>query len=171
MLRIVIPVVSLALIVSGCQKNLATQASTNQGDKPVQTDSIPRQSETPAPPGQQSLQAPRGVYSITEVDHKVGNSNVANVIPGHREIQFSFRPDGSFLRASWRLGLLALNENGNFRVENPDQLILFPTEVNQKRVTDGRKTVYKFALSPDGYELKLWGARGNVAVFHRIKTL
>src|SRR5262245_24627653 len=116
MLRIVIPAVSLALMVSGCQRNLATQASTNQGDKPAQTASTTG-SQAPADPGTQSLQAPRGVYSISEVDHQVGNSNVADMIPGHREIQISFGSDGSFLRVAWRKGLIALKETGKFRVE------------------------------------------------------
>jgi hypothetical protein len=118
-------------------------------------------------PSQQGL---LGVYSISEVDHKVGNSNAVDMIPSHREIQISFRADGSFMRVSWRQGLVALSETGNFTIEYPDQLTLLPTVVNKKPVTNLPKTTYKFALSPDGDELRLWGARGNVAVFHRIRT-
>jgi hypothetical protein len=100
----------------------------------------------------------------------VGNKNAVDMIPAHREIQLSFRSDGSFMRVAWRQGLIALTETGTFKIDSPDQLVLLPTEVNKKTISDGRKTSYKFALSPDGDELRLWGARGNVAVFHRIKT-
>jgi len=172
MLRIVFLVMVLALVASACKNSTSLQASTNQGSKPAEAVSAPKSGETG--PASSSLQAPLGVYSISEVDRQ-DNSNenpVGHMIPAHREIQISFKPDGSFMRVSWKQNLVALSETGTYRVESPDQLILLPTEVNKKPITDGRKTSYKFALSPDGYELKLWGAtRGNIAVFHRIKTL
>src|SRR5262245_7870455 len=178
--RIVLLVMGLSLIVSGCKNRTSSQASTNQGGKPgaaVATppagEGAPTSSQTSPASGPSSLQAPLGVYSISEVDRPSGNENVvAEMIPGHREIQISFKSDGSFMRVSWKANLVQLNETGTFKVEAPDQLILFPTTFNKKPVTDGRKSGYKFALSADGYELKLWGAtKGNIAVFHRIKTL
>src|SRR5262249_3704320 len=156
--RIVTLVMGLALVVSGCKNRTSLQASTNQGSKPAEAITTPKADETAPASASSSQQAPLGVYSISEVDRQDNNENlVANMIPSHREIQISFKPDGSFMRVSWKQNLIAVNETGTYRVESPDQLILFPTTVNKKPITDGRKIGYKFALSPDGYELKLWG--------------
>src|SRR5262249_10743343 len=111
--------------------------------------------------------APFGVYTISEVDHMVGNQNAADMIPSHREIQFTFGSDGGYKRVSKRKGKIVLTETGTFRVDEPDQLVIIPAKQNTEAVTDGRKTSYKFTLSRDGDELKLWGPRGNVAVFHK----
>lgn len=178
--------VGLVLALAGCRNGSSPQASVTQGSGSVPTAASPSASHgsTAADQGQgsgmgggrsdslvgpASQREPQGVYSISEVDHRVDNKNVVDMIPAHREIQISFRPDGSFMRISWRQGLVALTETGTFRVEPPDQLVLSPTKVNEKNITDGRNTRYKFTLSDDGDELKLWGARGNIAVFHRIK--
>jgi hypothetical protein len=167
-LKLVFLASSFPLIISGCKNKSGPQSSAGQGS-PAQTAATPGANQ--AAPAPLSSRAPRGVYSISEVDHVQDNRNVADMIPSHREIQISFRPDGSFMRVSWKANLPALSETGNFTVESPDHLVLSPTTVNKKPISDGRKTSYKYALSPDGYELKLWGARGNVAVFHRIQTL
>jgi hypothetical protein len=156
--------------MSGCKHRAGPQTGANQQSKQTQATPVPGADQ--ATPASQSRQpAPLGVYSISEVDHVQDNKNVADMIPSHRDIQMSFRSDGSFMRVSWKTGLIALSETGTFQVESPDQLVLYPTTVNKKPVTDGRKAAYRYALSPDGYELKLWGARGNLAVFHRIQTL
>ena len=170
MLRIAPLAVILPLIMLACNKKSSPQSAANQGSKPAQA-SPTAVADQAAPPGLSSQPAPRGVYSISEVDHVKDNKNVADMIPSHRDIQISFTPDGGFMRVSWKNNLPALSEAGTFQVESPDQLVLYPTTVNKKSITDGRKTAYRYSISPDGYELKLWGARGNLAVFHRIQTL
>jgi hypothetical protein len=170
MLRIALLAVILPLVMLACKNKSLTQSTANQGSKPAQAPPT-AVSDQAAPPGLSSQPAPRGVYSISEVDHIQENKNVADMIPSHRDIQISFTPDGGFMRVSWKNNLPALSEAGTFQVESPDQLVLYPTTVNKKPITDGRKAAYRYTLSPDGYELKLWGARGNLAVFHRIETL
>jgi hypothetical protein len=171
MLKLLVLAASLPLFISGCKNRAVPQPSGNQGAKQAQATPAPGTDQA-SPAGLSPQPAPRGVYSISEVDRVQGNKNFADMIPSHREIQISFKSDGSFMRVSWKTGPIpALAEIGTYKVESPDQLVLFPTTVNKKSVTDGRKTSYKYSLSPDGYELKLWGARGNLAVFHRIQTL
>jgi hypothetical protein len=171
MLKIVLIGLFAPLIMTGCKKGSGPQPSVNQAGGP--SDQSPATggqgaTTTPAqPPPRQGLE---GVYSISEVDRVVGNKNAVDMIPSHSEIQISFKSDGTFARVAWKQGLIALSETGTFVIEYPDQLTLLPTLVNKKNITDGRKTSYKFALSTDGDELRLWGARGNVAVFHRIKA-
>jgi len=169
LLKLVLLGVSIPLIVSGCKNKSGAQPTAGQGSKQAQSSPTPAVDQA-APVGLAPQPAPRGVYSISEVDHVKDNRNVADMIPYHRDIQISFTPDGGFMRVSWKNNLPALSEAGTFQVESPDQLVFFPTTVNKKSITDGRKTAYRYTLSPDGYELKLWGSRGNLAVFHRIQT-
>src|SRR5215469_4945488 len=150
LMGIVFLVMGLALVVSGCRNRTSKQAWTNQGGKPAESAATPQAGEAAPGSGGSSLQAPLGVYSISEVDRQAESENlVAHMIPAHREIQISFKPDGSFMRVSWRQNMIALSETGTYRVESPDQLVLLATEVNKKPITDGRKTSYRFALSPD----------------------
>jgi hypothetical protein len=178
MFKIVLLALGAALILTGCKGGSRPQASVDQVSGPIVASATPGPGQDTtsgggqgSPPGSvPSQQGLLGVYSISEVDRHVQDRNVVDMIPSHNEIQISFRSDGSFARVAWKQGLVALSETGNFKIGDPDQLTLFPALVNKKTITDGRKTSYKFSLSPDGDELKLWGARGNVAVFHRIKT-
>ena len=173
----------LAVMLSACKSGSSPQASSNQGNTPAET-GVARPAETAvaspaATPGApatgqgaaakapSSQLAPFGVYKISEVDHLVGNQNAADMIPSEREIQFTFGSDGGYKRVSKRKGKIVLTETGTFRVDEPDQLVIIPAKQNTEAVTDGRKTSYKFTLSRDGDELKLWGPRGNVAVFHK----
>jgi len=173
--KIVILAASLSLIFVGCKGGSSTRAEVASESKTTGplAGSSPAggASQQSAPePGPTPRQVLLGVYSISEVDYKVKNRNAVDMIPPNfREIQISFREDGQFMRVSWKDGLVTLSETGTFKVEAPDKLVLTPAVVNKKDVTDGRKTSYRFALSDEGEELRLWGARGNVAVFRRTK--
>ena len=171
MSKILLMAISLVLILTGCKNGSKTQAEVNPGNRAAQNSATAGASPAAPKDDAVSQRGLTGVYTISEVDHQLDNKNVADMIPSHREIQFTFRPDGSFKRVARKVALIHLTETGTFKIEEPDQLVLSPSIVNDKKVTDGRTTTYKFSLSPDGDELKLLGARGNVAVFHRTEKL
>jgi hypothetical protein len=166
-MRVLAALLIVGLAMSGCKARSSSQAEVNRGSKPAEIPAVSEPGNGAATGQRSSQQALLGVYTISEVDHQIDKKDAVDMIPSTSEIQFTFGSDGSFMRVARKKGLVALTETGNFRIDLPDQLVLSPLIVNKKPVTDGRQTSYKFTVSSDGDELRLWGPRGNVAIFHR----
>jgi hypothetical protein len=83
-----------------------------------------------------------------------------------------FSADGSYSRVSEVKGKPYHADSGNFRVEQPDKLVLTIqiTGLKGKREIQNpplTKT-HIFSLSPDGEELRLTSAKGSVGIFRRV---
>lgn len=166
--RTFIAICSLAiasvLIGTACNKQ-----DNNEAAPVAAPDSAPTTAaQTPSPstpasiavqPGGRGLS---GLYVISEVDD---GGKVSMVNPDN-EISLFFQANG-FTRITKENGKVVHTDGGQYRIDPPDQLTL-SSSVSDKQplITPSEKT-HQFDLSPDGEELKLWGASGKVAVFRR----
>lgn len=129
----------------------------------------------PAQPDTASSQGPvapaqlAGTYVMREVHDKGG---VVNIISENKSV-IHLDADGSYSRASSNKGRLYHTDSGHYRVEGGDKLVLTirmsKTGAENKVHNPPLQKQHQFALSPNGEELRLTSADGNVALFQRIE--
>jgi hypothetical protein len=107
-----------------------------------------------------------GAYVSSEVDD---NGKVTMIKP-ENEVLIIFDPPHSFSRTTKADGKVVHTDAGDYRFEGADQLVLSTTISEKQPLINPSDKSYKFELSADGDELKLWGTGDKVAVFRRQKV-
>lgn len=155
----------------GCTKNPsanepaqpASTATANQNSS-AQTpeNSPPKPPESTIPP--QALLV--GTYAISEVQH----DGIVEMISSANTTEITFKSPSSFYRVSKRDGKSDYKDNGQFKIEGKDRLILTILMANDKMQLKPVSKQHTFTISPTGDELKLTSAQGRTAVFRRIRN-
>ncbi|HYL97820.1 MAG TPA: hypothetical protein VEZ90_02610 [Blastocatellia bacterium] len=163
--------VFLGLINTACARRPAASASTS----PASTESssskgTPASSGSPGTPESSPAPTPTannglvGTYSISEVENK---GAIELIDPKKAQVTFAFFPDGSYARSTRNRDQIIYSDGGNVRFDGPGQLTLVTTIENRSILKEPHSKSYKYELSSDGQELKLWGTNERVAVFKK----
>jgi uncharacterized protein (DUF2147 family) len=131
---------------------VAEASSSSTGVPATQAESAPKAKEAPKL---------IGTYEATEV-HSGGVITMISSV----KTSITFLADGSYSRVSEVEHKPSHTDAGDFRIEG-DKLVLMTKLSESKVFKPPREVTYTFELSPDGEELKLTSAKGNVAIFRR----
>ncbi|HLG16695.1 MAG TPA: hypothetical protein VJH03_19665 [Blastocatellia bacterium] len=171
--------ITFFLVISGCNRSNQSPASgPNAGaaalptsnsnarspavDQPSPAASAPDtapSASTSAPP------TPVGNYRMSEI-HEGG---VVTMVRPENAVDLLFIADGTYARSSRDNGKITHKDNGQFRIEGGDKLVLV-IQVSRGRIQiPPVEKAHTFSLSPDGEELRLTtGAK--LALFRRIQA-
>jgi hypothetical protein len=159
------------VMLCGCAKN----PNANQPTTPVSTanaNSSPGQNpndNTPAKPAEPTLPPQallQGTYAISEVQH----DGMVEMISSANTTEITFKPPSAFYRTSKKEGKSDFKDNGQYKIEGKDKLILTILMSNDKMQLKPVSKQHTFSISPTGDELKLTSSKGNTAVFLRIRN-
>lgn len=144
--------------------NSSQTRSTNQNaNVPGPDANAPvKPAETTLPP-QALLQ---GTYAISEVQH----DGMVEMISSANTTEITFKAPSSFYRVSKKEGKSDFKDNGQYKIEGNDKLVLTILMSNEKMQLKPVVKEHTFSISPTGDELKLTSAKGNTAVFRRIRN-
>jgi hypothetical protein len=145
--------------VSTANANASSGQNANQGSE---ADSPAKPPENSIPP--QALLV--GTYAISEVQH----DGIVEMITSANTTEITFKSPSSFYRVSKKDGKSDYKDNGQFKIEGNDKLILTILMANDKMQLKPVSKQHKFWISPTGDELKLTSAQGRTAVFRRIRN-
>lgn len=159
------------LTAGGCARKPAASASTSaSGNEAGGSSNNPGGSAaSPAVQGPGVSATPAnnglvGTYAISEVEDK-GAIRMVNTKKA--QVTFAFFRDGSYARSTKSGDQVLHSDSGNFRLDGPDQLTLITT-IENRNILDAAKTkTFKYQLSADAAELRLWGTDGKVALFKK----
>jgi outer membrane murein-binding lipoprotein Lpp len=175
---LILLVIIASVCLGGCAKNPNTNQTTtpvpavnanssqaqNQNATAQKTDgsSSSQQEESILPP-QALLQ---GTYAISEVQH----DGMVEMISTANTTEITFKAPSAFYRVSKKEGKSDFKDNGQYKIEGKDKLILTILMSNDKMQLKPVSKQHTFWISPSGDELKLTSAKGNTAVFRRIRN-
>lgn len=159
----------LTLLLSGCKGKEAavSNSAASQGASPASTANANssvasggQPSTTPSAPEPPKL---LGTYEAREVENK----GVVTMISKIKTL-FLFRADGTYSRVSQVNGKTYHSDSGQFRIEEPDKLVITIQVDNNNMKTPAVVKTQRFRLSPDGNELKLISVKKeSTATFQR----
>jgi hypothetical protein len=107
-----------------------------------------------------------GTYAISEVQH----DGIVEMISSANTTEITFKAPATFYRVSKRDGKSDYKDNGQFKIEGKDRLILTILMANDKMQLKPVSKQHTFSISPTGDELKLTSSQGRTAVFRRIRN-
>jgi hypothetical protein len=108
----------------------------------------------------------QGTYAISEVQH----DGIVEMITAANTTEITFKAPSAFYRFSKKDGKIDYKDNGQFKIEGKDSLVLSILMSNDKMQLKPVSKRFTFSISPTGDELKLTSASGGTAVFRRIKN-
>ncbi len=115
-----------------------------------------------------------GTYTLAEVEH----DGTVDMISSDNATEIRFRPDvqsplstGTFNRTSRMNKKVDHIDTGQYLIEPPDKFSLNILTSKRQMVNPPVRKDYKYALSPDGDELRLTAPDGKMALFRRTKPL
>ena len=183
-LRILI-IALLALIPAGCKKEESaavsnstpsTSSSEARPSTPVTSNSnSTAQPDSPAP-SDKSAGSPAAPNTVADPAKMIGTYEITQVqkegvvvMLSESKTQITFSPEGTYTRVSKRKDEAVHDDQGRYRIEGGDQLVL-TIQMSKKTIHDPPiEKRHKISLSEDGEELKMISDKGDIAIFRKIK--
>src|SRR6185503_5176442 len=105
-----------------------------------------------------------GKYQMVQVQ----KGGVVSMI-SQRKVEIAFSPNGTYSRVSKANDKSVHDDQGQYRIENGDQLVL-TIQVSKKTIHNPPiEKRHKISLSLDGEELRMISETGDIAVFRKVR--